>query len=541
MDDAFHAYRYIIIDDFEEMRVAIKNILATVGAHDIQTEGSGEAAIKALAREKYDVVICDYHLGDGKDGQQVLEEARQLGYLDHASTFFMITAESYMPMVLGALEYQPDEYMVKPVNHEVLLHRLAATLKHKGRLAVIDEALSQGDKSRAIELCIEQKGGDLKQSLYLAKLQGELCIELDRCDEAQAVYEALAHIRSFPWVLFGLGKIAFLRGDLAQARQIFEELIEQNKHYLEAYDWMAKLLEREGDVEGAQSILMQAVKLSPKSVQRQRELGRIALHNADVAIAERAYQAAVRWGRHSCFASADEYRQLAAIYRNVGHDAKMVRLLADGRKRFSHQPGDKIQLLCSQARFKQQQGRRSDIDIYMREVARIIEVHQHELLEEHLLTTAYECYQLSRFEMAESILRIVLCNNHDERKWIEQVRNLMHDHDRQGEADQLIRSVKCELEEIHSRSNDLLKHGGIEKAVKLLNETVDLYPGNRTLVLLSVMAMIEYMRMHGVEQGYHFRCRHSLVNLLDRKLQGAEADHYFNQLKQLPDGVNPDK
>ncbi|MEJ2462370.1 MAG: response regulator [Candidatus Thiodiazotropha sp.] len=533
MDDDFHSYRYLIIDDFDQMRVSFKGMLSSVGARDIVTQGNGEAAIRSLASEKFDVVICDYNLGEGRDGQQVLEEARHLGFLGHASTFFMITAVSNMPMVLGALEYQPDEYMIKPVNREVLLHRLAGTLKRKRQLTVIDEALAQGDKLRAIELCVEQRGSDLKRSLYLAKLQGELCIDLSRYEQAQRVYETLLRIRNFPWAQFGLGKIALLRGELAEARRIFEALIEQNHHYVEVYDWLVKVLEAEGDFARAQSLLMQVTHLSPKSVVRQCALGRLALRNDDLAVAEHAYQAAVRWGKHSCHASADEYRQLATLYRDSGQTARMLRLLADGRKRFSHQPGDMIQLLCSQALFKRQLDGNSDIDSTLREVERMLEAHKHELLEDHLLNTASECYQLSRVEMAESILRIVLCNHHDDGEWIERVRQLMQAHDRQLNAEQLIRSVKGELEEIHCRCNELLSQGGLEKAVKLLNDTIDLYPGNRTLVLFSVATMIDFMREHGVEQSYHFRCRHSLANLLERDQLDRDANCYLEQLTQL--------
>ena len=352
MDDRFHNYRYLIIDDFDQMRVSFKSMLGSVGAQDIVTKGSGEAALKTLAGEKFDVVICDYNLGEGKDGQQVLEEARHLGYLGHACTFFMITAECNMPLVLGALEQQPDEYMVKPINREVLLHRLAGALQRKRQLSVIDDVLERGDKSRAIELCTEHRGGDLKRSLYLAKLQGELCLDLARYDQAQAVYEELLRIRTFPWARFGLGKIAYLRGELAQAQQTFEALIEQNHHYLEVYDWLAKVHEDQGDTETAQSLLVQATQLSPKLVNRQRTLGRLAQANADDGVAARAYQSAVRWGRNSCFASAEEYRQLAEIYHANGQTAKMLRLLADGRTRFSKQPSDRIQMLCAQALYK---------------------------------------------------------------------------------------------------------------------------------------------------------------------------------------------
>lgn len=533
MDDAFNTYRYLIVDDFEQMRVSFKSMLGSVGVQDIQTKGTGEAALNSLANEKFDVVICDYNLGEGKDGQQVLEEARHLGYLGHACTFFMITAESNMPMVLGALEHQPDEYMVKPINREVLLHRLSGTLQRKRQLAVIDEVLSQGDKSRAIELCAEQRGGDLKRSLYLAKLQGELCLDLARYTEAQAVYEGLLKIRAFPWARFGLGKIAYLQGDLDQAKLIFQALIEQNEHYLEVYDWLVKVVEEEGDSESAQSLLARATRLSPKLVQRQRNLGRIALANGDAAVAERAYQAAVRWGAHSCFASAEEYRRLASIYHVAGQSSKMLRLLADGRKRFAKQPSDRIQMLCSQSLYKQKLDEKNDIERNLEEMERLLEKHRHELRDEQLLETARECYLLSRAELAESILKVVLCNHHDESEWVDRVRLLMAEFDRNDEAQDLIDGIVSELQELHRRSNALLDQGGVEKAVALLTEVIELYPGNRTLNLLAVAAMIDYMRIHGVNQSYQFRCRHSLTHLLQRNQHDREADRYLGQLARL--------
>jgi DNA-binding response OmpR family regulator len=110
-------------------------------------------ALKALLLETYDVVICDYNLGDGRDGQQVLEEARHFGYLGYASVFFMVIAESSLPMVLGVLEQQPDEYMIKPINQEVLYHRLESAIRCKRQLRVIDEALEQYDIESAIACC----------------------------------------------------------------------------------------------------------------------------------------------------------------------------------------------------------------------------------------------------------------------------------------------------------------------------------------------------------------------------------------------------
>ena len=371
MDDLFERLRYLIIDDFEQMRVSFKGMLSGFGAVKIDCCSSGEQGLKTLSRHSYDVVICDYNLGDGKDGQQVLEEARHLGYLGHACCFFMITAESNMPMVLGVLEQQPDEYMVKPINADVLQHRLATVLKRKQQLKEIDQALTDGDKLAAIELCEAKQGKDLKLHLYLAKLQSELCLDLARYEDAESIYLQMLRIRDFPWAHFGLGKIDFFRDELQSAADRFNALIDENPHYLEVYDWLAQVLVAQGEKQQAQALLTQAVSLSPKLVDRQRSLGVLARENGDMELAERAFCAAVRWGGKSCFAKAEEYRRLAELYRSDGNTTKLLRLLSEGRKRFADRPSDRLQIISLQALVKREIDEKAAIDPYLEELDRL--------------------------------------------------------------------------------------------------------------------------------------------------------------------------
>ncbi|MCU7844034.1 MAG: response regulator [Candidatus Thiodiazotropha sp. (ex Monitilora ramsayi)] len=533
MDDLFGRLRYLIIDDFEQMRVSFKGMLTGFGALDIETCACGEMGLKALSVHNYDVVICDYNLGDGKDGQQVLEEARHLGYLRHACSFFMITAESNMPMVLGALEQQPDEYMVKPINSDVLQHRLVSVLKRKHQLKAIDQALADGDKLGAISLCGTQRDGDLKKRLYLAKLQSELCIDLERYDDAESIYRQMLKIRDFPWANFGLGKIDFFRGDLERASGRFRALIDKNPHYLEVYDWLARVLAEQGEERDAQALLQQAVKLSPKLVSRQRHLGELALENGEMALAERAYYAAVRWGENSCFAKAEEYRQLARLYQDDGNTPKLLRLLTDGRKRFADRPSDQIQLLSRQALARRHVDENEPIDTYLQEIDHLVAIHKGALAAEDLMAAADDLFRLSCCGEAEMLLHVLLCNHHDEDEWIERVRELMQKYRRVREADALIDESRGELKRIHTECVALLQQGGVERAISLLNQAVDHYPSNRTIILMSVSAMIDYMREHGVEPGYHFRCRYSLNRLLERDRRDLKADRFLHQLTQL--------
>ncbi|MES9978028.1 MAG: response regulator, partial [Candidatus Thiodiazotropha sp. 6PLUC5] len=475
-DDTNNQFNYLIIDDFEQMRVSLKGMLRNFGAELVTICSTGEEALKNLSSDSYDVVICDYNLGEGRDGQQVLEEARYQGYLGHASIFFMVTAESSMPMVLGALEQQPDEYMVKPLNQEALHHRLEIAIKRKRELINIDEALADNDIEHAIKCCNEQRGSDLKQSLYLAKLQAELYQEIHQYSNALTIYSDLLAIRDFHWARFGLGKVAYYQGDYAQAEEAFRDLIQKNLHFLEAYEWLAMILESRGDLVEAQQALTHALKLSPRSVARQRRLGFLALRNGDKETAKRALQAAVRWGTNSCFATAEEYRCLADLYQESGEITKMIRLLADGRIRFNHRPADKIQMLSGLALAKHAMNQSQEVDDYLSKVDRLIDANKQDVSPEHLRLIAKDCFQLSQDEIAKRYLELVICNKHDDESWIERVGKLMDEQGQGSESEALIADAQKKITQVHAHSLALLRQGERGQAIDLLNTIIEQYP-----------------------------------------------------------------
>ena len=125
--------KILVVDDFAEMRTTLRGMLESYDANAVTMASSGEEAIQLISNNRYDVILCDYNLGDGKDGQQVLEEAKLRGKLPYASVFIMITAETTSFMVMGALEHQPDDYLAKPFTRTVLQSRIKRQLeKHPG-------------------------------------------------------------------------------------------------------------------------------------------------------------------------------------------------------------------------------------------------------------------------------------------------------------------------------------------------------------------------------------------------------------------------
>ena len=132
--------RLLIVDDFTDFRSALTGMLRQMGVVNIDAVATGEEALVLCRRNHYDVILHDYNLGKGKNGQQVLEELHHERLLPAHCVFVMISAESSQAMVLAALECEPDSYLTKPFNQASLQQRLDRLIAMKTALRPVLEA-----------------------------------------------------------------------------------------------------------------------------------------------------------------------------------------------------------------------------------------------------------------------------------------------------------------------------------------------------------------------------------------------------------------
>src|SRR5450830_236596 len=144
---------YLLVDDFIGIRILLRESLRNLGARHIDQAASGGEAMVLLAKTRYDVVLCDYNLGEGKNGQQVLEEARIKNLMLPSSVWLMVSAEKSVESVMGAAEHQPDAYIIKPITEGMLLTRLNRVWTKKQIFRDIDQAFIDKDYLRAAKLC----------------------------------------------------------------------------------------------------------------------------------------------------------------------------------------------------------------------------------------------------------------------------------------------------------------------------------------------------------------------------------------------------
>ena len=279
---------FLIIDDFGDMRGMIKSMLQGIGVTRLDVAANGKDAVGAMEAKRYDFILCDYNLGPGKNGQQVLEEARYRNLIGLGSIFIMITAENTFDMVMGAVEYEPDSYLTKPFTKDLLRARLDKMVEKKKNLKDVEQAVDRKDFEVAVVLLNKKIAGKPRNLRELIKLKAELCFRAGDYQQAETILEGIIAEREMTWALLGLGKVHYARGDYEKARLFFEKLLLQNERFTAAYDWLARTLQMLDQCEDAQEVLQKAVILSPNAILRQQALGVLAMKNQDEETASKA-------------------------------------------------------------------------------------------------------------------------------------------------------------------------------------------------------------------------------------------------------------
>ncbi|VUD62154.1 Chemotaxis protein CheY [Thalassocella blandensis] len=357
----------LVIDDFPEIRGSLTRTLKSFGVPVVDTAANGEEAIRQCSHKNYDMVLCDYNLGAGKDGQQILEEVRFLRVLLMTSLFVMITGESSREMVLGAIECQPDDYITKPYTTASLRVRLNKAIVRHESLLHIKRAISSGDYNTALEHCNQMIRQGHRYSGDCLKIKGQLHFLLKQLKEAQALYESVLGKKPVIWAKLGMAKTQIAMKNYDTAEEILREVLKEDERYIEAHDMLGEINVARQDNETAQENLENATRISPKSVLRHRKLAQLAELNHDDESALKSHQQSIKWGMNSCHESEQDYFNYARKVSDItkGNDSiesktlvKQANTLLDrARKRYSDRPEVAVQAQFVETQLHVSQGK----------------------------------------------------------------------------------------------------------------------------------------------------------------------------------------
>lgn len=296
------------LDDLSQLRGAF----AQLGATDISVASSANMATSMLRMRPFDLVVVDHILGQGeKTGAQVIEEATREGLRLCSNAYVLILPQDVREPPRDSIYCGADTYLSHPMDVRKVSPRIEKLLRLKQAVRPLENLIDDQQYAKALQVMPKLLARFASLELYLDRLKGRVLLEQENYPAALAHFSELAQQRDIDWALLGCGIACYHLGQYPKAADYLQVVLDRNPLSLEAYEWLSRVYRSAGRNKEAQVLLAKAAEQLPTAATIHSGLGNVATENNNWDVATAAFRNAVRYARHSCHQSENNYFGLA--------------------------------------------------------------------------------------------------------------------------------------------------------------------------------------------------------------------------------------
>ncbi|MBC7192465.1 tetratricopeptide repeat-containing response regulator [Marinobacter sp.] len=533
----FGKLSYLVVDDFENFRLSLRQMLRSCGADKIELVPNATTAIQYTAYNPVDVVLCDYNLGDGKNGQHILEELRQKKLLKRASLFLMVTAETSRDMVMSAREYQPDAYLTKPINRAMLEKRLGSLLKQRQALLPVNREIDRENYPSAISLCLSTLPKQPRYKTWLMKTLADLYYKVGDLSNARKIFDEVLEQRELSWARLGKCRVLIALENYEQAVNDLKELVRVHPDYMEAYDLLAEALEAMGRPTQAQQILEKATEHSPHALLRQKHLASLAATNQDMEAAAEAWRSTVELGTWSIHDSPEHYLALGQSLSDLSEgdlskegaqrSDEALRVLKRMEKRFPDQEAVTVRSRIVQSRIHAGQGRPGEAEKLIE--AAEVEIDPETIDADTGVDFAKTLFRLGREDQANELLGVLARRFGEEPETLQKIENLLDE--------PVGFRQKLQARSFNREGIKAFEDGELDKAARAFREALEIVPSHAALNLNLIQVLLKQHQAEPDNNELIGQCRKHLAQLSHLPAQHRQYRRYTaikNKLEGMP-------
>lgn len=488
----------LIIEPHQGMRASIHNMLNLCGLTKIEHAGGSNAAVKLVTAKAFDLILCEYDLDGGQDGQQLLEDMRHHKLIALSTMFFMVTAEGNYGKVVSAAELTPTDYILKPFTADRLLERIARALEKRNAFMQVYQFMEVGNQRDAIAACVEGVKLHPRYAIDFMRLRAELHMVLGEPAEAEAIYQQLFDARQIAWARLGVAKTMFMRERYTEAQEILESLVESNKKFVDAYDWLAKTHAAIGALEKSQTVLAEAVAVSPHAVRRLRKLGEVALETGDTDTAEKVLKQVVSKAKYSEFRDPEDHVKLVQTLVKKGDPVQAAAVIRDLDKSMGGQRNTGVCSAISSAMVHEYTGNEARLAESLNAALAACKDSQG-LSAEVKMELARNCLQNNMEEGASDVMRDVM-RNAPNNAAMAKAMSVFEKAGRAELANAIAQESRQAVVELVAAGANKAKEGDYRGAVALMVEAVNKLPDNPQVVFNAAVAVLKCLENMGWEE-----------------------------------------
>ncbi|RZI44855.1 response regulator [Herbaspirillum sp. HC18] len=494
---ALRSLTALIIEPHSGMRSSFHNMLNLCGITKIDHAVSSGTAIRPLKNKSYDLILCEYDLGDGQDGQQLLEDLRHNKLIPLWTVFIIVTAERAYEKVVSAAELAPTDYILKPFTADTLMDRIARAIEKRAAFLPAYHLMEHGNLHDAIDIC---KVGEEKYPRYaidFMRLRAELHVILGEANEAEQIYQELLNTKAVAWARLGLAKTLFMKGEYGEAEALLQTLVEENSKYMDAYDWLAKTHVAMDQLPQAKEVLAGAVAISPHAVRRLRQLGDVALETGDVDTAEKSFQKVVAKARYSEFRDPEDHVRLVRSLVKKGDAEQASSVIRDMDKSLGSMDKTPACRALSAALVQAELG---NDDRAAEELAAAVAACRDAIgiSNDLKMELAKNCFRHNMEDGATEVMRDVMSNAADDAAMAKAM-NVFEQAGRKELAETVAKESRRHVVDLVSSGAEKARQGDYQGAVQLMTAAVHKLPDNPQVAFNAAVAMLKYLENIGWE------------------------------------------
>lgn len=509
----YSTLRALVIDDSPDMRNALRITLSNFGLTKVQMAANAAEAIYHVKLREFELILCDFNLGDGRDGQQLLEEMRHGNLIPLDTAFMMVTAESFYEKVVATAELAPDDYLIKPFTPELMRSRLDAVLAKKRAFAEVYRHFRAHHLQAAAQACDIVAAHAPRYRIDALRFKGELLVSLGRFEEAEALYQEVIALRAIPWARLGLARALHQQQKEAPAEALLHEVIEQAPEMVAAYDLLSEVCQAKKDHAAAQQALERGVAISGRTVRRQQRLGEVAHANGDLGTARTAFSNVLDKGRHSIFVTPSDFGNLCRVQVEQGDLAAVADTLKKNKSALQGSPEGQLVMAVAQGMVHAKSGNAKEAGKALDAAAalRASGVRGDARL---MLDLADTCMASGRHEEADGLIAEVARNAHDSEALLAKARAIYDSAGRTDAGAAVLNRATADVRKLNNEGVMLAQRGDFKSAVEKLLTACTEAPHNPRILMNAVWVILKYTDQAGLDE--------SLIEIAARYLDDAE-------------------
>jgi len=233
-----------VVEDNGMARTNIRNHLLDMGFGHISCFSNGRELKANLKSQKLDLLLMDFHLGQNKNGVEVVQDLQKQKQITHSTCVMFITSDR-LPLIIGQIvDVHPEALVVKPYTIRNLVKNISNCLALHQYLMPVFEMMDDDNYPQALVLLehLIAENAHPKKKSALLKLRARLLTKLSRYSEAADLYRGiLKKSDKVIWAKWGLIQNLFLDDHVEESETLLRDLTESELTNDKACEWLARI------------------------------------------------------------------------------------------------------------------------------------------------------------------------------------------------------------------------------------------------------------------------------------------------------------